>query len=245
MRRNYWSSDRIFSTNLTIVLWLLFGDAHKNWISDDQIVYFQMVDILYPRQMPNTPCSIIKNFGNSGFMIVTKSQFFMWIRHKLRVVKSSWTLRATSKSCNMLETEYDRSSQPKCSCLHRPGHDRSKMTVSRERLASTWPRRLCDLRCVGQDPYQADDGRASNEERRLSTPVRASCAWQSFSLKKRHALTCKELLKFVQEKYSAKLTKSWIHTFLDYHRDAIHVSRSLPQEDTRQVIPHEDLERHI
>jgi hypothetical protein len=52
-------------------------------------------------------------------------------------------------------------------------------------------------------------------------------------------------LQFVQENYGAKLTKGWIHTFLGCHRDAIHVCRSLPQEDTRQVIPRKYLERHI
>jgi hypothetical protein len=64
-------------------------------------------------------------------------------------------------------------------------------------------------------------------------------------LKEAPRFDLQKLLKFVQENYGAKLTKSWIHTFLDCHRDAIHVGRSLPQEDTRQVIPHEDLERHI
>jgi hypothetical protein len=59
------------------------------------------------------------------------------------------------------------------------------------------------------------------------------------------AVTEKELLLFAKEKFNETLTKGWVHAFLYRHRDEIHLCRSLPQEDTRLVIPREYLERHI
>jgi hypothetical protein len=59
------------------------------------------------------------------------------------------------------------------------------------------------------------------------------------------AMTKRQVLALVRERYSPKLTKGWLHAFVARHLDALQVCRSLPQEDTRLTVPREHLEAHI
>jgi hypothetical protein len=41
------------------------------------------------------------------------------------------------------------------------------------------------------------------------------------------------------------LTKGWLHAFIGRHFGQLQICRSLPQEDTRMIVPRADLEDHI
>jgi hypothetical protein len=53
------------------------------------------------------------------------------------------------------------------------------------------------------------------------------------------------LLQIVREHYNSKLTRSWINALINYHLDALHIYLSLPQEDTRLIIPRAHFEEYI
>jgi hypothetical protein len=59
------------------------------------------------------------------------------------------------------------------------------------------------------------------------------------------AMTKRQVLTLVLERYSLQLTKGWLHAFVGRHLDILQVCRSLPQEDTRLTVPREHLAAHI
>jgi hypothetical protein len=59
------------------------------------------------------------------------------------------------------------------------------------------------------------------------------------------AMTRKQVLELVRERYPVGLTKGWLNAFIGRHLDALHICHSLTQEDTRLTVPREHLEAHI
>jgi hypothetical protein len=58
-------------------------------------------------------------------------------------------------------------------------------------------------------------------------------------------MTNKELLKTVRETHNSKLTKGWVHSFIRRHLNMLQECLSLPLEDSRLIVPREQLEEHI
>jgi hypothetical protein len=58
------------------------------------------------------------------------------------------------------------------------------------------------------------------------------------------ALTNKEVLQIVRER-NQFLTKGWLYAFIAGHLDQLQICRSIPQEDTRVIVPRVYLEEHI
>jgi hypothetical protein len=58
------------------------------------------------------------------------------------------------------------------------------------------------------------------------------------------ASTNKEMLQIVRER-NHLLTKRWLHAFIGRHFDQLQICRSLPQEDTRMLLPRAHLEEHV
>jgi hypothetical protein len=59
------------------------------------------------------------------------------------------------------------------------------------------------------------------------------------------AMTTKQILELVRERYSAGLTKGWLNAVVGRHLDALQICRSLTQENMRLTVPREHLEAHI
>jgi hypothetical protein len=59
------------------------------------------------------------------------------------------------------------------------------------------------------------------------------------------AMTPKELLQIVRERYNPKLAKGWVHSFIGRHLDELQLARSFPHEDTCMTVPRAYLEQHI
>jgi hypothetical protein len=59
------------------------------------------------------------------------------------------------------------------------------------------------------------------------------------------AMTRKEFLLTVRERYDPELTKGWVNTFIGRHLDQLQTCRSLPQEEMRMLVPRVYLEEHI
>jgi hypothetical protein len=59
------------------------------------------------------------------------------------------------------------------------------------------------------------------------------------------AMTKRQVIELVRERYSAGLTKGWLNTFVGHHLDALQIYGSLPQEDIRLTIPRDNIEAHI
>jgi hypothetical protein len=57
-------------------------------------------------------------------------------------------------------------------------------------------------------------------------------------------LTNKEMLQIVR-KGNHLLTKGWLHEVIGRHLDQLQICRSLPQEETRMIVPRAHLEEHI
>lgn len=60
-----------------------------------------------------------------------------------------------------------------------------------------------------------------------------------------NSMTQTELLEYVRQNYDMHLTRGWVHAFIGRHLDKLHLCRSLPQEDSRLLVPRAYLEQHI
>jgi hypothetical protein len=58
------------------------------------------------------------------------------------------------------------------------------------------------------------------------------------------ALTNKEMLQIICER-NHFLTKGWLHAFIGHHLGQLQICHSLPQEDTRMIVPQAHLEEYI
>ena len=59
------------------------------------------------------------------------------------------------------------------------------------------------------------------------------------------SMTQRQILSFVKERFNLSLTKGWVNQFFLRNRDKIKKCRSLPQEDSRLLIPRAHLREHI
>jgi hypothetical protein len=59
------------------------------------------------------------------------------------------------------------------------------------------------------------------------------------------AMTRRQLLNLVRERFNPAMTKGWIITFVGTQMDALRPCRSLPQEDVRLMVPRVQLEEYI
>jgi hypothetical protein len=59
------------------------------------------------------------------------------------------------------------------------------------------------------------------------------------------AMNKQQLLQIVRGRHKKTLTRGWINALIDRHLDALQISRSIPQEDTRLTVPKSQLEEPI
>jgi hypothetical protein len=88
------------------------------------------------------------------------------------------------------------------------------------------------LLCRPQDPEVPGRHRALDEtsESKLTTMI-----IQAFN--EGEAMTKRQILELVRERYSTGLTKVWLNAFVGCHLDTLHICRLLRQEDTRLTVP--------
>jgi hypothetical protein len=60
-----------------------------------------------------------------------------------------------------------------------------------------------------------------------------------------NAMTKRQVVEFIREKYDRSLTKGWLHAFIGRNLDTLQICHSLPQEDTSLTVLREQLEDHI
>jgi hypothetical protein len=59
------------------------------------------------------------------------------------------------------------------------------------------------------------------------------------------AMTRRQILELVCERYSAGVTDGWLSDSVGRHLDGLQIYRSLPQEARQLTVPREHLEAHI
>jgi hypothetical protein len=91
-----------------------------------------------------------------------------------------------------------------------------------------------------QEPKEPDRHRTLDEKSELDV---TTMILQAFA--EGNAMTKRQVVEFIREKYDQFLTKSWLHAFIGCNLDTLQICHYLTQEDTRLIVPREQLENHI